>query len=581
MGPYPVNGVYHPEVSDSAWVLVAGSATVNNFTVQTEISDVYRNTLTGPIIESTDPGAVLDPSTKRFITTITWDNPLPSIMSSTMYLSRFLENAAYTETTETQFNEGTSTGVTVRATDPPGVPDDGEIILGAGGSGNWCMPQLGVNTLDLPKNGVANAVSTIEGKAFAGTGENASGVSLAVVDITDTNPPVSSIIGTIDGYKTNGVFIESENYGYIATDTNNAELVIVSLSTFQTLGTFDTPGPSDGESVFVLGNTAYITTGNKLYNVNVTNKTSPVALDSDGVILAGTGTSIFVQGNYAYVSISESSTKLQVVDVSNPANLTVVAQAVITAGNATGVYINSTATRAYVATAASTNRELYIINIESKSGNLPIISSYEANGMSPKGVTGVPGNYIILVGSGGEEYQVVNIANETNPVRCGGITTGVSINDVASVAEADGDVYSYILVAQNPEFRIIAGGPGGSYAVEGEFESDTFDPGYTTANNRFMANFSAPPGTSLEFQVSMAEMVGGVCPATGGYTFVGLDGSTSTRSTLVSGQAYTFPFASVENYVNPGRCIRYKAFFSTTDPNNTPVLYDVTINYSP
>ena len=59
---------------------------------------------------------------------------------------------------------------------------DGEVVLGAtGGVGDWCQPTLAITALDLPKSGVANAISAIQGTLAAGTGENASGVSYANV----------------------------------------------------------------------------------------------------------------------------------------------------------------------------------------------------------------------------------------------------------------------------------------------------------------------------------------------------------------------------------------------------------------
>ena len=63
----------------------------------------------------------------------------------------------------------------------------GEITLGSGGAGAWCSPELTIAALDLPKSGAANAVTAIEGKAFAATGDNASGVAFAEVSVSNTN----------------------------------------------------------------------------------------------------------------------------------------------------------------------------------------------------------------------------------------------------------------------------------------------------------------------------------------------------------------------------------------------------------
>lgn len=579
------NGVYHPVASGSAWALAAGTETINGLTRSMDVSDVYRDAA-GAIVSS---GGTLDPSTKKITMNVTWSVPYSTNTSSVLYLTRWLENDTYLETTETHFNAGTKTGVVVQASNPPQTADDGEIILGAGGHSNWCTPALDATTVDLPKTGVANALYAIEGSAYATTGENASGVSFAKINpgSSPPYPPVPSLADTFDGYKTNGVYGEP-NYAYISTDNNSKEGVIINLNSvvggkYQEAGYMNAPGSGSGKSIFVVNNVGYLTQGNKLHHFDLSSKSgSRPLLDPDGVTLAGTANGVWVVGNYAYIATSSTSTQLQIVDLSNPSSLSVVGQASLAAQGGVDVHVNSSGTRAYVATAASGSQgELFIVDVSTKTGARPTIGSYEANGLSPNALTSTPANRLVLVGSGGEEYQVIDISNESSPSRCGGVNLDSGINDVVSVLESDNDAFSYILAATNPEFRIIEGGPGGSYATTGIFESQTFNPGYRTANNRLISHFAEPAGTEIRFQVSLASLTGGVCPTTGNYTFVGPDGTSATYFTLDSGDAAIFPFASYQNYSNPGQCFRYKAFITTTNQSNTPVLNDVTINYSP
>ena len=193
------NGVYHPELIDSNWVLVAGEEIVGDFTRTVSIKDTYRDS-NGNI---TLIGGSLDPSTKKITVLVSWSNIFFSSVSSDMYVVRYLGNASYIETLDTEFDLGTLSGTVVT------VSDDGEVRLSPGGSTSWCSPNLDLSPLDLPKQGVANAISAIEGQAFVGTGDNASGVSFADVSITNENPPGLSVADTFDGYKTNDVFGES------------------------------------------------------------------------------------------------------------------------------------------------------------------------------------------------------------------------------------------------------------------------------------------------------------------------------------------------------------------------------------
>jgi len=578
---FAVNGTYHPVISGSQWTLVSGLETVNGFTRSVVISDVYRDAQ-GAIVTT---GGTLDPSTKKIVTTVSWNQPYASSIDSTLYLTRYLENAAYTETTQAHFNAGIKTGVTVQATSGSSIPDDGEIILGAGGNSDWCTPNLLSQGLDLPGQGYPNAITAIEGKAFAGTGENASGLSFMQINITNTQPPSGSFNGTFDGHKTNDVFGET-NYGYISTDTNGKEVVIITIASqpFTEVGYFNAPGNSSGRGLFVLSNVGYVTVGNKLYTFDLSSKTgSRPILDPDGVTLSGNGSQVYVVGNYAYVSIAGAGTELQIINVSNPSNLQIVGSSDVNGQAATDLFVDASGNRAYLATDVSASqREMFIIDVSTKTGSRPTVGSYEANGMNPKGITVVPGNRAILVGLNGEEYQVINISNDSNPIRCGGAQVDAGVNGVASVLESDGDAYSYISTSDtSSEFQIIEGGPGGSYASSGVFESQTFNPGYQTSNNRFEATFSEPAGTNIQFQVSLASLVSSSCPSTGGYTFIGPDGTTSTYFNPASGESAVFPFINYLTYTNPGQCFRYKVYFSTTNQNSTPVLNNVTINYSP
>jgi hypothetical protein len=90
---------------------------------------------------------------------VAWDTPLPSFITSTQYLTRYMDNLSRTYTTFAEFNAGTKNGVSVNYTN--GDPVDGDITLGGGGYGDWCQPDLTLAQVDLPKSGVANALTVI------------------------------------------------------------------------------------------------------------------------------------------------------------------------------------------------------------------------------------------------------------------------------------------------------------------------------------------------------------------------------------------------------------------------------------
>ena len=565
------NGIYHPVPDGNTWTLAENPDTVAGFDRTITIEDAYRNE-DGQLVEV---GGDIDPSTKKITISIAWTQPLPNSATATFYLTRYLDNLAFTHTTEEDFSAGELQNTTVT------VEDDGEVTLGAGGQGSWCSPfDSIVAELDLPKNGVATAVSALEGKVAAGTGENAAGVSFADVVVSNDSPPEVKIDGTFDGYKTNDVFNEG-NYGFLATDSNQKEVVVIdtSASPPSETGYFDAPGSDDAMSVASNGNTGFVLTGNKLYNFDLSSKSGErLIIDGDGVDLGATGSSLELVGNYAYVSLRSGDQQLKIVDISNSSDLRVVGQAHVNNTPATRVVVDGAGLRAYLVTEANDQAEFYIIDVETKTGDRSVIGSFEASGMNPKSVTVVPGNKAIMVGHGGEEYQVIDTTNEDNLSRCGGLDLNVNINDIDTVMEGDGDAFSYLVTTDtNSELKVIVGGPGGQHASTGTYTSSIFQTGQASYFNRFDVTTFLPANTELNFQVAVASPADGICE-TATYSFVGPDGTPDTFFDIGG----TIPFKSLEpDYSNPGKCFRYRANFSSTDGVSSAILYDITVNYSP
>ncbi len=558
-----VNGTYHPIISGSTWALSPGSETINEFTRTITISDITP----------------IDPSEKKIVVTVSWSSLISSSEVETFYLSRYLNNAIHTETSVADFSAGTLTGTTV--TNNAG----GEVQLGAGGQADWCAPDPAkIVQFNLDKSGVANAISAIEGRVFAGTGDNASGPAFDNVGISNTNPPVASLLGNFGNnpIKTNGIFGET-NYAYLATDTNRSHGVIVDLTNlvagqYSQIGNLDTKVSSaNGRSIYVANNIAYLGASNgKVYSYNVATKTGnhdPVASIDLGVV-AG---KILVVGTNLYAAVAGTTNQLKIVPLTaggttfgTPVNISVASQ------NGVDVYVNSTATRAYLATSLSASQnEFFIIDIDPTSATYKgTKGSYDSNGTDPKGVTVVPGNKAIIVGTGGtQQYQVIDITTEATPVHCtsggrsGGITIATGVNGISSVLESDGDAYSYIITGDaNAELKIIPGGPGGKFVTNGNFVSGTVDFGKSVSFNRYLITYDSPSGTNFKFQFA------GASPPcqTASYNYLGPDNTSNTFYTANTGSLF---FA--------GQCLRYKAFFGSSDPNTSPVLDDITINYSP
>ncbi|MFH1832604.1 MAG: hypothetical protein ABH816_00355 [Candidatus Levyibacteriota bacterium] len=577
---FAVNGTFHAEALGTTWFLSAGSETIDNFTRQIVISDAYRD-LSGVIVLT---GGIIDPSTKKVQVNVSWNTPLATTVSSVVYITRHT-NITYTETTEDDFNSGIKDGVTIANM------WGGEVILGTGGSGNWCSPNLSINPLDLPGQGITTAISAVQGHAYTTTGGNASGNSMDSMAISNSSPPVAVNDASYNNYKTYGIYTDS-SYAYLTSDHPKLTVDIIEISSkpYAQVGTFASSGGGSGVSVFVAYNSilgkdiGFVTVGNRLYTFDLSERTGS-RNELGHIDLAGTGKRVIVIGNYAYVVIASTTEQLAIYDISDPLNILKVSSAHVNDRQATDLFVNPTGTRVYLVTkqASTPENDFFILDTSSKITTLPVpLGVYNTGTMNPKGVVAVSGNMVIIVGSGGEQYQVLNLSKVPDfpPFRCGGLTNpngATSINAIASVLEDDGDAYSYILTDNaSKEFQIIAGGPGGGLSPLGTFESKIFDATYSIAFNNFSVNFLKPSQTNIKFQVAVADAVGGSCSGAT-FNFIGPDATSTTFFTTSS----AIPVIENGNYKNPGRCFKYKAYLSTQDSTQTPVLEDITINYSP
>lgn len=600
----PDNGTYYAEVYGSSWRLSPGTANINGFEERIDIDSVYRK---NEILVTQDtPGAILDPSTKKIKITISWQTPYPSSIDTTLYLVR-LNNNSTNFTTRPDFDAGTTEGVSVTDTTGDSIPEDAQIQLAAGAGGSdWCDPHQSITEVDLPKNGVANAISAIEGSVFVGTGENASGVSFAKVSLTpgspNPDPPLAHISATFDGYKTNAVFGEN-NFAYLATDNNSKEVVIIDLnqysdppinSKFKEIGSINLPGNINAESIFVTNDKAYITSNNKKFFIyNIANRSSPSILNANGFNLDGKGKKVLVTGNYAYIATDSTTYQFEIINITDSSNPYFAGKLNLGTGQSgIDVYVNtsiSNPNKAYLATNYLTGKKnFYVVDITNiSSPNINGQGSYDTSGMSPTGITIVTANIGIIVGNGGtNQYQVVRLDSMTN---CAGLQypTGIGIQGVASVLQSDGYAYSYIITNDaNSELKIILGGgqSGTTFSSSGIYTSQVFNAGFNTAFNRFSGHAYIPSAnTVLEMQVAVSN-TNASC-ATGNFTYVGPDPENPTGSRYVLNNGLftgVIPYKIVAPYyTNPGQYFCYKLFFNTSDTNESPIFYDFSLNYSP
>ena len=139
-------------LTGSSWTLSPGPENLNGFTISVTITDAERDS-NGAIVSS---GGSVDESTKKIVTSVSWINPLTSAVSATSFFTRN-KNASYTETLDSQFNNGTLDNVQV--TNVSG----GEVKLINNNKAKWCSPAFSTSTIDLPDGPPVAVAATASG----------------------------------------------------------------------------------------------------------------------------------------------------------------------------------------------------------------------------------------------------------------------------------------------------------------------------------------------------------------------------------------------------------------------------------
>ena len=299
---------------------------------------------------------------------------------------------------------------------------------------------------------------------------------------------------------------------------------------------------------------------------------------------------------------------------------------------ANSVYAKSDGTRAYMSSNGGIvtahgipdSDQFYIINTTNKSSP-QFLSTWPSNQFTPtpghyastaesgyyngdsnniemyprRALTVQDGVRAILVGQDGlpndnitpQNYQVLDLSTESTPTYCGGLAFSSGFNDLTSVSEADGDNFVYLVAnTTQKQLKVIEGGPDNAiYDASGTFESQTFDTAsvdgsnLNRAFNRILADISQPTNTTIQLQTAVAPAVNNSCNGVT-FNYVGPDGTSNSYFTAsgatIAGIIPLADYIPNSNYDNPGRCFRYKAYLSTTDQTITPIMDDITVNYS-
>jgi len=560
---------YYPTIVSGKWFMQMqnGGENINGFIRKIRVFDVYRDASQN-IVPQDSPGAILDPSTRQFLITVSWPGYFTRSITSSLYITRYGNDAKPLTT------EGTLTGM---------------------GHGDWCNPNLHITPYDISGNGIGIAISSVPGlspglsnKAYISTGENAASSSLYSVDITDPPYPATPSATTANSYnngKDYGIFANDDYIFAAARNVPSAPKRLVDIFNIDSItpaGFFDSDPKMNATSVYVSGNTGYVTADTNLIAFSA----SPVIGSSSqsqlwlkalngGVV----GNKVVVSGGYAYIATTATSNsqQLQVIQLSDH---TIYSPPPTGTGsintNQPGVDIAVLGNYAYLVTnySSSTTPDIFVVDISIPTAPKVVGTAntyYNSTSMAPLGVATTPNNanILIVVGDGGWQYQTFNVSDPTNPTRCGtplqNPNGATKVQAVSTLREVDGDVYSYVLTTSGStqQFQMVEGGSGGGAGGNGGvFESAPFDAGHSVVFNSFKETSKTPSTITTSYQIAVAP---------------GPDCSAATYSYFGN---YDASGGQIPLSVNPGQCFRYKVTF-TGGEGAPSASATVSVNYSP
>lgn len=567
------SGDWHFTKNGNVWDIAAGGELINaKYTRTINVSPVarqssYQGNVYGDIVASGSS----DPDTKKVVVTIDWLSKTGVNKQEKLetYIHRFQANrwqqndwvggagqSTWSDASKF-YDKNTGTDVTI-----PGIAT---LIAG---TLNWNIATT-TAVYDAPGSSDNNDVFQINNVAYLVTENNTTspGSEFYILDVAGiTFPPLDNppVLGQYNvGAGVTSVVVQG-NYAYLTTRDDSYEFQVFNISnpaSPQRVSRLNLSGSSDALDVVVNANQAYIAQGSTVYAYNITNPNSPQQLDTLSV--GATANELFVNENYLYVATNDSTKELQVIDITNPANIFLVGQYNLT-GSLQATDIKVRGDRVYVSTRSNSGAELYIINFEDIAN--PVLMGYYEVGADIYSFALV-GPYALLgTALSSEELRVVDISYPATvkPISSFNLTGyiyGMTANCSNIYAGTTGN---------NQEFFVVSTlVTNCDYASSGYIESSTLDTGSAhVAYNWIKWTGTAPVNTAIKFQIATSENEAGP------WVYLGPDGTVNSFYTNGAGELINYNVNLNKRY------IRYKLFLENNNSLQPPTLEEVIISYS-
>jgi len=214
------------------------------------------------------------------------------------------------------------------------------------------------------------------------------------------------------------------------------------------VGSLNLTNPAN--NLFVLGQYAYLASTNnnqELQIINIGNPTNPTLVGFFNAGGTSDGNDIFVEDNYAYLVRNNNKTnpELYVLNILNPTNPSLVGSLNLLGNIESLIKIEN---YLYL---VSTNDELQIVNISNP--GLPVLTTTLNLTGNPDALSISGLNSIIYIGRAGGDLVSINITNPLNPTLINTLNVGGDINDIS--INTDGSLLFLATTNTTADFRVV------------------------------------------------------------------------------------------------------------------------------
>ena len=563
-----VAGDYSIILSGNTWVLNSGSQLlVNRYTRTISIEDVYRlNSVNGhsygDIVTS---GGYIDPDTKKATVNISWLSKAGVNREETFQTYLYRWKADRWSQSDWVGGSGQSDWFDTTRFDTKDLGVDVSVAGVAtlqSGFIDWSNATT-TATFDTAGNFDENDVYEINGIAYLVTENNSSGSEFYVLDVNDIYNPIE--LASLDiGSSVNSV-TSNGDYVYLATDSNYAELTTIDVSNPSNPfieDTYDILGNDNAYDVVIDDTELYLARGNYLYSFSLIDPSQPSYLDR--IDVDENARELYLSENNVYIATEEDNAELQIIDVTNPANLNQIGEYDLP-GSLKGTSVYVLGNTAYISTQNNGGGpEFFIFDISDPSDPV-YIGDYDFDETIHS--FAIVGPYA-LVGTNflNSELSVIDISVPASPsvvsnFDLSGYVLGMSANCAVIYAATSSDIGEFFIIST----EVVDCG----YANYGELESSTFDTGSDEVTYNWIAfTGSQPIDTDIRFQIATSNN------SAGPWNFLGLDGSSSTYYSVAAQELINYNAHLNQRYM------RYKLFLNSNSSWDVPILEEVTISYS-